>query len=269
MLDEVKQILESRFGGVQAAMARAAGLAPPQLNRILKGKVPLSPPLFARIQAAQPIPTAAAKQDTASQHMRRQRLLELLEERYDGTIKRFADDLDLAPSFAWQITKGDKNIGGKLARRLEKGLDLPPGYLDDMRPVADVDDKALSALRREHLKTILDVVFAGSPSVCAGHLGLLEPALYQYLSGQRGLGEKVARRIERRVLIEPGAMDRLGEIVFPVRALSPDGRGIEIKLALLLSRLREKALSKRVGTLLHASVDIALAELVTMPDESD
>ena len=269
MLDEIKEILASRFNGVQAAMARAAGLTPSQLNRLINGMAPLSLAMFARLQNATPTLTQKAGQNAANTELhriRRQRLLEVVEARYSGVIARFAADVDLAQPQAWQITKGDRNIGGRLARKLEKALDLTPGYLDDVRPVADLDSEGLAALRREHLKTIIEVVFTGVQSVCAQHLGFAEAALYQYLSGVKGIGEKAARFIERRVLIEPGSMDRLSEITFPVKALTSNGRGVEIKLALLLSHLQERPVSSRVATLLNASADIALAELMKQPD---
>lgn len=54
---------------------------------------------------------------------------------------------------------------------------------------------------------------------------------------------------------------RLEEITFPVRSIDQNGKGIEIKLALLLSLVQERSVDALTVSMLHGVVDVALERL--------
>ena len=269
-IKELSEILDRRFGGVQSYMARAVNLSLPRLNRILRGKTPLSDKAFNEIKGAIDRTNAetvlnSENDDVAAKDQlyecRRLRLKEIVEERFQGVVLRFAHAIEMAPPSASYIIKGRRNIGEKLARRLERLLSLPPGDLDGIREIADIDEADRYKLRRERFQQALDQVFGGSLAACARHLGVAEAYAHQMIHGQKTIGQMIARSFEKRLLLEPGAIDRLEEITFPVRSIVQNGKGIEIKLALLLSLVQERSMDALTVSMLHGVVDVALERL--------
>lgn len=265
MLHELGELLQLRFNGVQSRMARATGVSLPQLNRMLKGKMPVSDSIFEKIKRAaiqnQPERMDSGENEqakTALYEFRRSRLREIIGIRFNGVNMRFADAIGMAQPSAHSIVNGKRNIGEKLARRLERLLSIPAGDLDGIRAIADIDEKDRFGLRRERLQQVVKEVFGGSIAACAQHMDVSEAYFHQMLGGQKTVGQMVARNIEKRLLLEAGTFDRLEEIVFPVRAISPEGRGIEIKMALLLALMQEHPADQKTCALLHGVVDVAL-----------
>lgn len=269
MMAEINDALESRFGGVQAAMARAAGMSLPRLNRILRGKLPLSSRAHAKLLEATDqncsSETSNPEVDSAKSGLyaqRRDRLREVVDSRFGGVNKRFAEAIDLAQPQVSGIISGSRNIGERLARRLERLLDLPPGHLDGVRVIADLDQSSRQALRRERLKEAIDQVFGGSVAAFSRHMDLAEPYVHSMMTGTKGIGEGSARLIEKRLLLETGTFDRLEEISFPVRSMSAHSGGVEIKLALLLSYLKDRPADSKTCAMLNATADVAIERLL-------
>ena len=64
--------------------------------------------------------------------------------------------------------------------------------------------------RVKKLKEIIDTRFAGNQADFARHIGKSPSLVWQYLSGHRGIGEKFAREVERKLILPKGWMDGLG-----------------------------------------------------------
>jgi plasmid maintenance system antidote protein VapI len=269
MLNEIREILETQFAGVQSDMARATGISLPRINGLIRGKILITNKTLSKIKGS--IETSTASHDispvknTSRQAIyiqRRTRLNEIIYMQFGGVIKKFAEAVELAQSTAWQIANGKQNIGEKLARRIEKALLLLPGDLDAIRAIADLNQSSRTALRRERLISVIDQVFGGDLAACARHLNLAETYLHSLQTGSRAIGDSTARLIEKRVLLEAGAFDRLEEIAFPVRSVTPHGEGVEIKLALLQSYLQENVADSKTCALLHSVIDIATERFI-------
>lgn len=61
---------------------------------------------------------------------RRDNLKRLLEDRFDGRIADLARAVDRDDAYIWQLLKGTRNIGERVARHIERALQLAPGSLD-------------------------------------------------------------------------------------------------------------------------------------------
>lgn len=59
--------------------------------------------------------------------------------------KEFAEEADMSPAHVSQIVRGFRNIGTTLARKLEKNLDLPTGWMDTLHE----DNTDNNAVREE------------------------------------------------------------------------------------------------------------------------
>lgn len=62
--------------------------------------------------------------------LRRENLKQILEQRFNGTIADMARAVARDDAYVWQLLKGSRNIGERVARHIESRLDIPSGALD-------------------------------------------------------------------------------------------------------------------------------------------
>lgn len=85
-----------------------------------------------------------------------------------GTLERLADKTDSNPTHFSQLKSGNRNIGHRLARRIELKHGLPEGWMDIPRDGLLAQAEALMPLipeerRADVLKTVLAVIRASVP----------------------------------------------------------------------------------------------------------
>lgn len=64
---------------------------------------------------------------------RKANLQRLIDEHYDGVIKKLCSKVGVSHNTIWRLvadTKHSRNIGEELARRIEEASGVPAGYLD-------------------------------------------------------------------------------------------------------------------------------------------
>lgn len=61
---------------------------------------------------------------------RRKNLEDLIQSESDGVKKAFAERTGLAPAHVSQMVNGTREVGEKVARRIEQAIGLPAGYMD-------------------------------------------------------------------------------------------------------------------------------------------
>lgn len=98
----------------------------------------------------------------AASEFRRTNLESLIQEY--GTIERLSDLSDQSPSYISQVRNGTRNMGNKVARKVESELGLPAGWMDldhqgqrptDTVPVELTYFRKLSREQREAVVLIL------------------------------------------------------------------------------------------------------------------
>lgn len=67
---------------------------------------------------------------------RRERLRQLIEERFDWNQSKFAKALSFRQSSVSEYVTGAKTIGERVAHRIENAAGLPPGWLNKQDPRA-------------------------------------------------------------------------------------------------------------------------------------
>jgi transcriptional regulator with XRE-family HTH domain len=92
-----------------------------------------------------------------------------------GTTAAFAKDLGYEPSQISQILTGQRNMGEKLAREIEKRAKLSEGYLDSDH-TSDINDKALeiAAKHGKDVRALVERYIAADPLLKSAVLRLLE-----------------------------------------------------------------------------------------------
>lgn len=82
--------------------------------------------------------------------IRRQNLERLLKERYNGRIAELSRAIQRDDAYVWQLLKGKRNIGERVARDIEIKLDLARGSLDSatLSPSASLTADELELLQR-------------------------------------------------------------------------------------------------------------------------
>lgn len=106
---------------------------------------------------------------------RKVNLRRLIDERYEGVIKKLCGDVGVSHNTIWRLvadSKHGRNIGEDLARRIENASGVPAGYLDltiEGQTDAEIEQMAarISALpkrNREALLQMLDVIENGGHS---------------------------------------------------------------------------------------------------------
>lgn len=117
-----------------------------------------------------------------TKEIRRQNVVRLIDERFDGVQRRFADAAGRDPTVIWQIVNRYRNLGEGLAREIEHNMGLPAGWLDQVHEpgasgvqgetarvidhptrVADSEDR-----KRQTVTTPREAVMANSPAELAG-----------------------------------------------------------------------------------------------------
>lgn len=76
---------------------------------------------------------------TSMNEVRRNRLKELIDEKFDGNQAKFSRAVGKKPTQIWQILNSKKNLGETLAREFETTLGYPLGMLDRSEPHEDFD----------------------------------------------------------------------------------------------------------------------------------
>lgn len=82
--------------------------------------------------------------------VRKQRLAQLITERFEGSQKDFADAVEKAPAQIAHYLRGNRNLGEAVAREIEKKLDLSPGWLDgiEQQPGAQLTSDVVALQRK-------------------------------------------------------------------------------------------------------------------------
>ena len=62
---------------------------------------------------------------------RQEKLIQLIEQKFEGNQAAFARAIGKAATVVWQLKNGHRGIGEDLARSIEASLSLPYGWLDD------------------------------------------------------------------------------------------------------------------------------------------
>lgn len=70
--------------------------------------------------------------------VRKQRLAQLITDRFEGSQKDFADAVEKAPAQIAHYLRGNRNLGEAVAREIEKKLDLSPGWLDGIEQLQGI-----------------------------------------------------------------------------------------------------------------------------------
>ena len=70
---------------------------------------------------------------------RKERMRQLIDERYEGNSAAFARDISRSPNVVWQYLNGYRQIGEKFARHVESKLRLENGWMDTPKGPADIE----------------------------------------------------------------------------------------------------------------------------------
>jgi len=92
----------------------------------------------------------------ANKETRRERLRELINQRFDGIARRFALAAKKPDGQINDMLAGRKSFGEKVARQIETTLGLPPLYFDQAEPVSCVREP--EADYRIHSEPIAEVI---------------------------------------------------------------------------------------------------------------
>ncbi len=103
---------------------------------------------------------------TTAKEIRRERLVLLIEKwkaEGNGSQRAFADKCELNTVHVSQMVKGDRGMGEAIARRIEKNLLMPEGYMDtpldsDIDPDSEEMNALFSQLKGERRKTGIEYV---------------------------------------------------------------------------------------------------------------
>ena len=82
--------------------------------------------------------------------VRKQRLAQLITERFEGSQKDFAEAVEKAPAQIAHYLRGNRNLGEAVAREIEKKLALSPGWLDGIehQPGAQLTSDVVALQRK-------------------------------------------------------------------------------------------------------------------------
>ncbi|WP_429562071.1 helix-turn-helix domain-containing protein [Paraburkholderia sp. MM6662-R1] len=86
---------------------------------------------------------------------RRERLRHLIDSRYKGRQVDFLKDSGESQSEISGILNGRKSFGEKKARKIERTLDLPEGWLDSTTPARQPSAAELLSMQVERIRSIL------------------------------------------------------------------------------------------------------------------
>lgn len=197
----------------------------------------------------------------ATNEIRRKQLVRLLKERFDNNKAALARAIDRAPATVWRlVTKGEhqKPIGEKLAREIERALNLPLYWLDGVAqimlpqmPVAlraelDVLPKTGRNLRAVPLLSegVALKVFAGEAVAAVERVGIMFSSSNEL--GENAVGLTVLGAAMEpdycegdRVFVDPDVLPAPGDVVVAVlddsklilrklRMLTPGGEEFEL-----------------------------------------
>ncbi len=103
---------------------------------------------------------------TTAKEIRRERLILLIEKwkaEGNGSQRAFADKCGLSTVHVSQMIKGDRGMGDAIARRVEKGMLLPEGYMDTpldsgTDPESEEMNALFSQLKGERKKTGIEYI---------------------------------------------------------------------------------------------------------------
>ncbi len=151
--------------------------------------------------------------------IRRNNLARLIAEA--GGQKALADRSGVSAAYLSQVLSArvPRNVGHNLARRLERGMAKPYGWMDVLDPVAGGSVRSRQAEhaatgyggqspRRKGLMALVDA--AGGVAELARRCGVWMPYLAQVVRADRGraVPSGLARHLERQTGHPPGWLDR-------------------------------------------------------------
>lgn len=159
--------------------------------------------------------------------IRRANLQNALDERYGGVIADLARAIERDDAYVWQLLRGTRNIGERVARHIETALHLARGTLDHPRSLGDSATPEYNARRVPVLGTaqLGEDGFHYALDYPVGHGdGFIDyPTADKNAYALRVKGDSMRPRIKHGefVLIEPDTAPQAGEEVL-VR--TTDGR---------------------------------------------